>query len=214
MAIWPMGGTGLTTIRSDDWLSVREAARLLGVHIGTVREWADAGLLRGYRTVGGHRRFARSDLQQFLACHRESPPRAHSPTQFILRRMREELSVHPHADWMQQLHQQLQGAERPGEFGQQLLACVVRYVEEPGERAPLLDEGRAIARSYGSALAAHGLSAGNAARAVIHFRQLILQSVLDAHLGDRVGDEADARLFQRVSTFLDDILLAMVEVYP
>jgi hypothetical protein len=34
------------------------------------------------------------------------------------------------------------------------------------------------------------------------------------HLGARTGDEEDARLFQRVSAFLDEILLALLDAYP
>ncbi len=52
------------------------------------------------------------------------------------------------------------------------------------------------------------------ARGAIHFRQVILKSVLEVHLGSRTGDEEDARLFQRVSAFLDDIFLTMLEPYP
>jgi hypothetical protein len=78
----------------------------------------------------------------------------------------------------------------------------------------LLDEGRRVAREYGRALAASGLSAGNAARATIYFRGLILKTVLEAKIGSRLGDEEDARLFQRVSSFVDEILLAILDAYP
>lgn len=47
-----------------------------------------------------------------------------------------------------------------------------------------------------------------------YFRQLILKTVLDAKLGSRTGDEEDAKLFQRVSAFLDEILIALVDVFP
>ena len=46
----------------DKWLSLREAAGLLGVHPGTVRIWSDKGLLPVYRTQGGHRRFKQSEV--------------------------------------------------------------------------------------------------------------------------------------------------------
>ena len=48
-----------------NWLSLREAAQLLGVHPGTVRNWADKGLLPVYRTRGGpglHRKEKRNCL--------------------------------------------------------------------------------------------------------------------------------------------------------
>lgn len=206
----------LAKTASGDWLSIHDASRFLGVHNGTVREWADAGILPSYRTPGGHRRFSRTDLQKFLDQQRKSSTGPPSPTEQALNRVREELHSSPHGDWLQFFQSQLNEQERAKqrEFGQHLLACVVAFVEEANQRERLLDEGRRIAREYGHALVANGMSAGSAARATIHFRQLILKTVLDVHLGSRTGDEEDARLFQRVSAFLDEILLAIIEAYP
>jgi excisionase family DNA binding protein len=59
-----------------------EAARYLGVSVGTVRRWSNAGILNGARTPGGQRRFSRSELDMFVAMlhppegDHESPPAA------------------------------------------------------------------------------------------------------------------------------------------
>jgi len=48
-------------------LTVKDVARLLHVHVNTVRRWSDVGLLKTYRI--GHRRdrrFAPQDVSQFL----------------------------------------------------------------------------------------------------------------------------------------------------
>ena len=47
-------------------VSTSEAARQLGVSLGTVRRWADMGHLRVYRTPGGQRRFSAESLDQFV----------------------------------------------------------------------------------------------------------------------------------------------------
>lgn len=192
---------------------------MLGVHIGTVREWADAGILPSYRTPGGHRRFSSLDIYTFLKQRQQKngPGTPSSVAAQALGLVRQELHSHPIAQlgWFQHLEidpaRQLNNRQK--EFGQRLLACVVSFVEEPGHRETLLDEGKAIAREYGRNLAQSGLSAGNAARATIHFRQLILKTVLDVKLGSRTGDEEDARLFQRASSFVDEILLAILDAY-
>ena len=206
----------MTSSTSADWLSIRQASRLLGAHIGTVRGWTDAGLLPSYRTPGGHRRFSRVDLEKFLAQQRQSSKAKTNPTERALTRVREELHASPSSDWLTGARARPDEQEhaRQREFGQRLLACVVEFAEEPTARERLLDDGQRIAREYGRALMESGISAGSAARATIHFRQLILKSVLDSQLGSRTGDEEDARLFQRVSSFLDEILLAIVEAYP
>jgi excisionase family DNA binding protein len=51
---------------SGDWLSTREVARLAGVGPSAVKRWSDAGLLVCRKTAGGHRRFARADVDRVL----------------------------------------------------------------------------------------------------------------------------------------------------
>jgi len=48
-------------------LTVSEAAEHLGVSIGTVRRWSNAGHLQGTRTPGGQRRFTVEQLDAFIA---------------------------------------------------------------------------------------------------------------------------------------------------
>jgi excisionase family DNA binding protein len=54
--------------QSNGMLTVQQVARILNVHINTVRRWDEKGLLKAYR-IGprGDRRFSREDIAQFLA---------------------------------------------------------------------------------------------------------------------------------------------------
>ncbi|HWC85452.1 MAG TPA: helix-turn-helix domain-containing protein [Solirubrobacteraceae bacterium] len=47
-------------------LSTSQAARALGVSLGTIRRWSDMGHLHSYRTPGGQRRFSHEQIQQFV----------------------------------------------------------------------------------------------------------------------------------------------------
>ncbi len=47
-------------------LSTSQAARALGVSLGTIRRWSDMGYLKSYRTPGGQRRFSRDQIDQFI----------------------------------------------------------------------------------------------------------------------------------------------------
>jgi excisionase family DNA binding protein len=53
-----------------DWLTLGQAARYLGVAQSTIRKWSDSGRLPAFYTPGGHRRFRRGDLDQFLGSSR------------------------------------------------------------------------------------------------------------------------------------------------
>jgi excisionase family DNA binding protein len=51
----------------DPMLTTGEVARLLNVHINTVRRWSNQGVLRTYRIgARGDRRFRREDITSFL----------------------------------------------------------------------------------------------------------------------------------------------------
>ena len=45
-------------------LTIGQAAAILGVSVDTVRRWADAGKLPSFRTLHGHRRFHREDVDR------------------------------------------------------------------------------------------------------------------------------------------------------
>ena len=53
-----------------DWLTLGQAAKYLGVAQSTIRKWSDSGRLPAFYTPGGHRRFRRGDLDQFLGSSR------------------------------------------------------------------------------------------------------------------------------------------------
>src|SRR5437660_1810703 len=49
-----------------EWLTLGQAARFLGVAQSTIRKWSDQGRVPAFYTPGGHRRYRRGDLDQFL----------------------------------------------------------------------------------------------------------------------------------------------------
>jgi excisionase family DNA binding protein len=53
---------------SNGLLTARQVARLLNVHVNTVRRWNDRGILKAYR-IGprGDRRFNKEDIDMFLS---------------------------------------------------------------------------------------------------------------------------------------------------
>ncbi len=54
--------------RTDYYMTPRELARLLNVHINTVRRWSDSGVITAYRFgPRGDRRFSGESISAFLA---------------------------------------------------------------------------------------------------------------------------------------------------
>jgi len=50
---------------------MKEASKLLGVHIRTIQKWDKAGKIRCVRTVGGKRRVPESEIKRILGVHEE-----------------------------------------------------------------------------------------------------------------------------------------------
>jgi excisionase family DNA binding protein len=52
----------------DPMLTTSEVARILSVHINTVRRWSNQGILKAYRIGSrGDRRFRREDITSFFS---------------------------------------------------------------------------------------------------------------------------------------------------
>ena len=54
------------TKKQKEFYSSREAAQLLGVAVSTIQHWTNNGLLEAWTTQGGHRRIARSVVDEML----------------------------------------------------------------------------------------------------------------------------------------------------
>jgi excisionase family DNA binding protein len=74
----PLGGGDV------EWLTLGQASKYLGVSESTVRKWADEGRLPAFSTPGGHRRFRRPDLDEFLEGARISTPGERAPVVLVV----------------------------------------------------------------------------------------------------------------------------------
>jgi excisionase family DNA binding protein len=58
---------------AETLLTPREVADLFGVDPKTVTRWAKAGKLTSIRTLGGHRRYRKSEVDELRAHYFKSP---------------------------------------------------------------------------------------------------------------------------------------------
>jgi excisionase family DNA binding protein len=68
------GVGGARRAQESDWLTLGQAASYLGVAQSTIRKWTDQGTLPAIKTPGGHRRYRRTDLENFLERSRPGRP--------------------------------------------------------------------------------------------------------------------------------------------
>ena len=196
---------------SLEWLSVKEAAALLGVHEATVRRWTRQGYLQAFRTPGGHRRYLKSTLQAFLTRGQGAAPpvmlevlerRALSQTR---RALKERLAAEP---WRPRYHRR-EGALRAS--GRELLGLLIHYAARERDQEVYLERARQILHRYGREAAELGLSAADTARAFLVFRRAIVEAIARSLSQPPVGDPEGWQLLERADRFFDELLVATLE---
>ncbi|MDO9128943.1 MAG: helix-turn-helix domain-containing protein [Anaerolineales bacterium] len=198
---------------SEKWLSLSQAAELLGVHPNTVRLWSDKGLLPVQRTQGKHRRYRRSEVELWAKTARQ--PRALEPesvVQHALVRMRFQIGEgHLEAQpWYQKLDNEARLQYR--QSGSGLMQGLANCLASQGEEA--IAEARSFGYEYASRGRRYNLSHIEAAQAFLFFRNILLQAMIAVYQETRIPTGAAwGEMLHKVHAFTDQIMLSLLETY-
>ena len=162
----------------SQWLSLRDACRQLDVSNTTLRQWADNGFLRVYRTPGGHRRFLRSDVESFA----NAPEKAQDHVRddaiegSALRKIRRRLGRNDvlQQPWYQSVEEE--GKVRMRLFGRRLLSLLLQESGARRRRQELLEEAHLLGREYGTEMGERGVILKDTIEAFVFFRTMVLDS--------------------------------------
>lgn len=204
-------------MEQSEWVSLGEAANILGVHPTTVRHWADSGALPSRRTPGGHRRFQRSALRQWAnrqEAQPDSPGKAQLMLQTALGRARMEVvdgQLHG-LPWYDKLDHDARRAHSG--LGRRLLTVLTRYLSSPDEYDELYDDVRSIGFEYAQISHDQQLTLVETVQAFLFFRDLLVDSVIQMAETLSLHTPADwgSRLRQ-TNHITDEMLLALIEAY-
>lgn len=199
---------------TSEWVSLREAADILGVHPATVRNWADEGKLPSRRTPGKHRRFRRSDLLRYAEMADELQP---AELQVILQSALGQTRIQVgggtllHVPWYEAMSDGTRAQMR--HQGRRVLEELRQYLADGAQ-----DEGLAAAitlgKDYAQIISADGLTLPQAARGFFYFSDFVINSVLtwSEVTPPRSTSEWSAMLRQ-INTFINTMLLSIIEYY-
>lgn len=198
---------------SREWLSLSQAAELLGVHPATVRHWSDQGVLPVYRTKGGHRRFRREEVELWMQSQRASGQNGFDlMMQTALRNTRYQISegrLNEEA-WYNKLDEEARDQYR--QSGREMLQGMIGYIGSNGNIAE--SEARSLGYDYASRARRYGLSVVEATNAFLFFRTVLIESMLAVYEAAAVrSPNAWGELLRKVNAFTDRILTSLLEIY-
>ncbi|MGB3699717.1 MAG: helix-turn-helix domain-containing protein [Anaerolineales bacterium] len=198
---------------AEDWLSLSEAAGKLGVHPSTVRSWSDQGHLPAHRTQGGHRRFRRSDVDLWIQTHREDGlDEGHLVVQAALKNIRVKVSegTLKSEGWYEKLDDEARGQYRLS--GRALLQGLLDSLAMNGEYDN--SEARSLGFEYASRGWRRGLTAAEASRAFLFFRNTLFDAMLTVYEESAIQTpKAWSDIFRKIYRFTDQIQITLLETY-
>ncbi len=195
-----------------DWVGVSEASEILGVSPATLRRWSDAGRLRVFTTLGGHRRFSRAALLRLLPSDRLRRPSLRTAgltpvriARSYRRASREVVTEHP---WVVALTDEQRALFR--ERGHILVAGLLQYLDagQPESAERHLKETVVSAAGHGRIAAELGLSLSETVEGFLRFRAPFVHELVVAtrRRGFDTGETTD--LIELAERGLDQMLVA------
>ena len=208
----------METSDKTKWLTLGEAARILGVHQATLRTWANDDKVSSTRTPGGHRRFREDDIYSFVnetkpdSQDEETGSGLSADVEIIIQsamgRARMNMEQLQKLSWYNYLDSNAQTALR--RQGQSVLRTLWDYLldKESDEESAL-----SLGRSYADVLINSGLLVTEALEGFQHFSDMLTESVLLwAELRPRRVEEW-SEMLRRVNQFNHAMLRGIMLVY-
>lgn len=199
---------------TDDWLSLSNAAKLLGVHPSTVRLWSDKGTIPVHKTQGGHRRYKRSEIILWAESNSKSREDAIEPEGMmneVVKNVRMQISEGrlQEESWYQKLDEDARVQYRMS--ARSLFQGLMTYMSTNGKEAET--EAYAIGYEYASRARRYSLSYVDAARAFLFFRDTLVESVIKVYGEAKVPAKRATEMYTKIHTFTDEILISLLETY-
>jgi excisionase family DNA binding protein len=195
----------------EQWLTLEQASRRLGVHASTLRRWVDQGDITALRTPGGHRRFALSDLERFERERRQQPPPQNGQLSADKALVRTRQGI-PQQRWLASFDEDERQASR--ELGRRLIGLMLQHVAARDEGRELLLEARAIGEQHGRNGLARGHSLDDLLQAVSFFRRAMLEVALgQVHHRSASQEESNLLLLRRIDGLLNEVQSGVVKYW-
>ncbi len=199
---------------TTEWLSLSEAAEILGVHPSTVRNWSDQGLLPVYRTGGKHRRYKREEVELWASATREGKTLAPvSAIQAAMSQVRLHIAEGhlQKQTWYQKLDSEARLQYRYG--GMALVNGLMGYLTSDDDTQSAA-EAHSIGYEYASRARRYNLSMLEAVQAYQFFRNTLVDAIMNVYQNANIPSGAAwGGMLKKINAYTDQVMLALLETY-
>lgn len=198
------------------WLTVRDAAELVGVSPATLRRWSDSGMVETYTTPGGHRRFSRASVMALLPQEHPRPSleqMGESNQRLIRIYQRQVRRVVRQSPRIAALDEDERGMFR--EPGLQIAASLLLYLDAatPEAREAALAEAEMACSEYGRLARSAGLSVTETVALFLRFRMVFLHEMASTARRRALDAVEATELLEMATGAFDRLVHALLAAY-
>jgi len=195
-------------------ISISEASQILGVSEATLRQWTDEGKIGAFITPGGHRRYSRVEIRQFMGLQQ----RVHGIKDLVAE-LEGAATLHhdialanfTNTSWYNKLSKESQ--ERLAQYGRRLLNLVIKYITEPSKREETIKLVHNTGSDFGEELAKQGLSLIDSLEAFILHRDPVVNSATHLLKRREALNERAVEAIPLVTHIMDEALVSLVAAH-
>jgi excisionase family DNA binding protein len=195
------------------WLALTQASKMLGIHPTTLRDWVDEGVIASFHTPGGHRRFAESDIQAFIATSKIGKPHCSIPvaTKRTLAQMHAKLKTTDAKPLLAAFNTKERIRHR--ELGRQLTAILVQHLTPNTHHDADSQNIREIGVQYSRECRAQRLPLTEAMRIFLFFSRAVTEAAVESPRLTGLPRQEILRVLKQFHEVLDAIHIAIIESY-
>lgn len=202
---------------AEVWLGVHDASAMLGVSPATLRRWSAAGKVAAFTTPGGHRRFARSMIEQLLPQPVTADPTASSlgeSSDRMARIVRRHVGAACRGvSWLEAIDEDTRCALVIG--GRTMIEGLLGYVDgdAPREREAAIRPAIDAAALHGRIAARHDGDLGETVEAFHRFRGFLVDDLADLACRRGLATVDATRILARANDGVDRLIVALVAAH-
>ena len=196
------------------FISISQASRKLGVSEATLRQWTDEGKIRAFITPGGHRRYADSELRQFIGTRNRVQGIKDIVARIELAPAQEIHIAQTHfasTPWYNGLDDD--SRDRLRELGKRIHQLVIVFITRQNKRDETILRAREVGAEFGTCLVKMGLSLTDSIEAFLLHRSPLITAATDLMQKRQALDERAAGAIVLVTQITDEALLSLVKAY-